>query len=42
MYKNKNIFLATKNAMNGLRALLKARSAQRELVLLLVAITLFC
>ena len=42
MYKNKNIFLAAKNAINGLRILFKERSAQRELFLLAVSIILFC
>lgn len=42
MHKNKNLLHATQNALNGIRILLKERSAQRELLLLLVAIGLFC
>lgn len=42
MHKNKNILLAAKNAINGLRILFGERSAQRELVLLLISIALFC
>jgi diacylglycerol kinase (ATP) len=41
MYKNKNIYHATKNAVNGLVILLKERSAQREFFLALAAIALF-
>ena len=42
MLKNLNIFQATKNAFNGLRLLLYESSAKRELVLLILATTLFC
>jgi diacylglycerol kinase (ATP) len=42
MLKNKNLLHAAKNAFNGLRVLLKERSAQRELLLLLASIILFC
>lgn len=42
MIKNKNIFNASKNAVDGMRILLRERSAQRELLLLVVSIALFC
>jgi len=42
MHKNQNLLQATKNALNGLRILLKERSAKRELLLVCVAIGLFC
>ena len=42
MIKNKNILNASKNAIDGMRILLRERSAQRELLLLIVSIGTFC
>jgi diacylglycerol kinase (ATP) len=42
MPKNKDIFEATRNAFNGLRVLLQERSSQREVILIVCAISLFC
>ena len=41
MYKSKNFLQAAKNAFNGFRILLRERSAQRELFLLLISVSLF-
>ena len=40
--KNKSIFFATRNAMSGLKELFKEKSAQRELILAVLAISFFC
>lgn len=38
--KNKNIFEATRNALSGLRVLLREKAAKRELVVLFASIAL--
>jgi len=42
MYKNKNILDATLNAMNGVKELVQEKSARRELILIVIAISFFC
>ena len=42
MHKNKNIFTATRNALDGLKELILEKSVRRELVLALFAIGFFC
>ena len=42
MNKNKNIFHATQNAWNGIKELIKEKSARRELVLAIIGVGFFC
>ena len=42
MQKNRNIFHATKNAWNGIKELVKEKSARRELFLIAIAVGFFC
>ncbi|ABP34389.1 diacylglycerol kinase [Polynucleobacter asymbioticus] len=42
MQKNKNLFAATSNAINGIKELIKENSAKRELFLVFIAIGFFC
>ena len=42
MQKNKNIFAATRNAMNGIQELMQEKSVRRELVLAAFTIIYFC
>jgi diacylglycerol kinase len=41
-FKNKNIFCATAHAINGMKELLKERSARREIVILFLAVAIWC
>ena len=42
MQKNKNIFAAARNALDGVKELIKEKSARRELALAIIAIVFFC
>ena len=42
MQKNKNIFAAARNALDGVKELIKEKSALRELALAIIAIVFFC
>ena len=42
MQKNKNIFAATSNALDGIKELIQEKSVRREIALAAIAIIFFC